>query len=103
TPTPTTPAQRQKLVAISRQSGFYDYRALLRTSYRHRDAQLAKELFILFVENLLGGFPLVPGGADTVKQAWERVRQTKPLNRWPRRMQEANRKAHPLNTALAGF
>jgi hypothetical protein len=102
-PTGTTPAQRQKLVGVSRQSGFYDYRALLRTSYRHRDAHLAKELFMLFVENLFGAFPLVPGGSDTVRQAWDKVSQTKPLNRWPRRIQEANRKAHPLNTALAGF
>jgi len=102
-PTPTNVAQRQKLVAISRQSGFYDYRALLRASYRHRDAQLAKELFVLFVENLLGSFPLVPGGPDTVRQAWERVRKTKPLNRWPRRIREANYVADPLNNALAGF
>src|SRR6266702_988857 len=28
-PTPNTPAQRQALVGIARQSGFYDYRALL--------------------------------------------------------------------------
>lgn len=103
TPSATTPAQRQKLVAVARQSGFYDYRALLRTSYRNRDASLAKELFILFVENLLGTFPLVPGGADTVRQAWEKVRQTKPLNRWPRRIREANLNANPLNKALAGF
>jgi len=102
-PTPTTPAQRQKLVAVSRQSGCFDYRALLRTSFRHTDAQLARELFFLFVETLLGSFPLVPGGAETVRQAWEKARQTRPLNRWPRRIQEANLKADPLNKALAGF
>src|SRR5207245_3553876 len=102
-PTPTTPAQRQTLVGIARQSGFYDYRALLKTSFRTGNSELPHQLFVLFVENLLGGFPLVPGGGEFVRERWVKVRNTVPASRWLKRMREADRVAAPLNTALAGF
>jgi len=40
-PEPATPAQREAIVAISRCSGFFDYRALLRASLT-READLAR-------------------------------------------------------------
>jgi energy-coupling factor transporter ATP-binding protein EcfA2 len=96
TPASTTQAQRERLVAVARQSGFFDYRALLRTSYRSIGADLPEQLFLLFVENLLGGFPLVRGGNESVRERWVRVRNTRPLSRHERRMREANRVAEPL-------
>lgn len=103
TPASTTQAQRQSLVAISRQSGFYDYRVLLRTSYRSGDVDLGRQLFLLFVESLLGGFPLIAGGAEIVRERWDRLKTTVPVNRWPVRMRQANQVATPLNNALPGF
>jgi len=103
TPASTTPAQRQALVDVARQSGFYDYRVLLRTSYRAGNGDLGEQLFLLFVENLLGGFPLVHGGHELVRERWALLKRTVPVNRWPARMRSANRVASPLNGALPGF
>ena len=103
TPASTTPPQRQSLVAIARQSGFYDYRVLLRTSYRSDGGDLGKQLFLLFVENLLGGFPLVPGGNEFVRERWTTLQKTTPSSRHDKRIREANRVAAPLNTALPGI
>ncbi len=103
TPPSTTPTQRQALVDVARQSGFYDYRVLLRTSYCSGDVDLGEQLFLLFVENLLGGFPLVRGGHELVRERWDLLKNTVPANRWAARMREANRVSHPLNTALPGF
>ncbi|MGH7989813.1 MAG: AAA family ATPase [Limisphaerales bacterium] len=102
-PASTTQAQRQSLVAVARQSGVYDYRVLLRTSYRSGDVDLGQQLFLLFVENFLGGFPLVAGGGEIVRERWDRLKITVPVNRWPRRMRQANSVATPLNTAPPGF
>jgi hypothetical protein len=102
-PISTTQAQRESLVAVARQSGFYDYRVLLKTSYRSGDVDLGQQLFLLFVENLLGGFPLVAGGGEIVRERWERLKITVPVNRWPLRMRQANQVATPLNNALPGF
>ncbi|HOW64780.1 MAG TPA: ATP-binding protein [Candidatus Paceibacterota bacterium] len=103
TPASTTPAQRQALVDVARQSGFYDYRVLLRTSFRSGDGDLGEQLFLLFVENLLSGFPLVRGGAELVRDRWDVLRKTFPASRHDKRMREANRVAAPLNSALPGF
>jgi energy-coupling factor transporter ATP-binding protein EcfA2 len=102
-PPSTTQAQRESLVAVARQSGFYDYRVLLKTSYRSGDVHLGEQLFLLFVENLLGGFPLVAGSGEIVRERWERLKVTVPVNRWPLRMRQANQVATPLNNALPGF
>ena len=102
-PASTTAAQRQDLAAVARQSGFYDYRVLLRTSYRSGDVDLGQQLFLLFVENLLGGFPLVAGGAEFVRERWELLKKTTPITRHDKRIREADKVADPLNTALPGF
>jgi energy-coupling factor transporter ATP-binding protein EcfA2 len=99
----TTQAQRESLVAVARQSGFYDYRVLLKSSYRSGEVDLGQQLFLLFVENLLGGFPLVAGGGEIVRERWDRLNKTVPVNRWPRRIRDANLVAGPLNKALPGF
>lgn len=103
TPASTTPAQRQALAAVARQSGFYDYRVLLRTSYHSGDGDLGEQLFLLFVESLLGGFTLGHGGNEFVRERWALLKKTVPVNRWPVRIQDANRVAYPLNKALPGF
>jgi hypothetical protein len=103
TPPSATPAQRQALVSVARQSGFYDYRVLLRTSYRSDGADLGKQLFLLFVENLLGGFPLVPGGNEFVRERWNILKNTTPASRHDKRILEANRVAFTLNKTLPGF
>jgi energy-coupling factor transporter ATP-binding protein EcfA2 len=103
TPASTTPAQRQALAAVARQSGFYDYRVLLRASYRSDGGDLGKQLFLLFVENLLGGFPLVTGGNEFVRERWNILNKTTPTTRHDKRILEANRVASSLNTALPGF
>jgi energy-coupling factor transporter ATP-binding protein EcfA2 len=103
TPASTTPAQRQALAAVARQSGFYDYRVLLRTSYRSGGGDLGEQLFLLFVENLLGGFPLVVGGSEFVRERWALLKNTTPVNRWPARMRRANLVASPLNKVLPAF
>ena len=102
-PASSTQAQRESLVAVARQSGFYDYRVLLRTSYRSGKVDLGQQLFLLFVENLLGGFPLVAGGGEIVRERWNQIQKTVPINRWPRRVRQANSVASPLNNALPGF
>ena len=61
---PATQQQRETLMAVSRCSGFFDYRALLRASLSHTVDVLPEQLFLLFVENLLAGFAARGGGSE---------------------------------------
>src|SRR5208283_3744887 len=49
-PAAATQQQRETLMAVSRCSGFFDYRALLRTSLSSKSGALPEQLFLLFVE-----------------------------------------------------
>ncbi|MBA3883077.1 MAG: hypothetical protein H0X73_10280 [Chthoniobacterales bacterium] len=98
----TTQPQRELLVGVSRQSGFFDYRALLRTSYKQDTPDLGRQLFKLFVENLLAGFR-PGGGANTLGEFWSEVRKARPSTRYKREMRRANGAANSFNLSLAPF
>jgi hypothetical protein len=70
-PEPTTKAQREMIAAISRCSGFFDYRALLRASLTKQPEKLPEQLFDLFAETLLAGFRVRTGGGEqTIGKLW---------------------------------
>lgn len=98
----TTPPQRERLVGVSRQSGFFDYRALLRASFRPSKADLASELFSLFVETLLSGFQ-PDGGSKTVAQLWTETQAARPAYRYARTMRRANSAAAFFSSKLTPF
>lgn len=102
TPASTTQPQRELLVGVSRQSGFFDYRALLRSSYRQGASDLGPQLFSLFVESLLPGFR-PDGGAKTLGDLWERVKQAKPRFRYLRNLRSAKSATEDFNAKLAPF
>jgi len=102
TPASTTQPQRELLAGVSRQSGFFDYRTLLRSSFRQGNADLGAQLFTLFVESLLAGFQ-PGGGAKTLGEFWQAAKDAKPLNRHKRAMRTANSAANDFSTKLAPF
>src|SRR5258708_968462 len=74
-----TQAQRKMLMTVSRCSGFFDYRGLLRASLSRSFDVLPEQLFLLFVENLLGGFRAkVYGGEKYVGELWSELKKTAP-------------------------
>jgi len=101
-PTSATQAQRESLVAVSRQSGFFDYRVLLRSSYRQGTSDLGPQLFILFVESLLPGFR-PDGGAKTIGDLWDTVKRAKPSTRRKGPMGAAKWATDVFNAKLAPF
>jgi energy-coupling factor transporter ATP-binding protein EcfA2 len=102
TPASTTQKQRELLTTVSRQSGFFDYRSLLRTSFRLGDGDLGNQLFALFVETLLSGFQ-PDGGAKTLGQLWAETQAAKPRYRYAGMLRQANRAASLFSTKLAPF
>ena len=102
TPASTTQPQRELLAGVSRQSGFFDYRTLLRSSFRQGAADLGAQLFSLFVESLLAGFQ-PDGGAKTLAELWERVKQAKPRYRYAKNLRWAKNATDAFNTTLAPF
>lgn len=103
-PAVTTDVQRQHLVAVSRFSGFFDYRVLLRASLAPRAEDLPGQLFYLFVQDLLSGFPVKVGRKDKpLGELWRELENTKPKSRHARRMREANDVATNFNRALNPF
>jgi hypothetical protein len=71
----TTKEQRERLMAVSRCSGFFDYRALLRASLSSQSDRLSEQLFLLFAENLLSNFRVkVYGGERSVGELWSELR-----------------------------
>ena len=102
TPASTTVVQREALVGVSRRSGFFDYRALLRSSYRQGAPDLGAQLFSLFVESLLPGFQ-PDGGAKTLGEFWQAVLAAKPATRRKRDMRHAKWATDAFNLKLAPF
>src|SRR6266404_477332 len=98
----TTALQRERLVGVSQQSGFFDYRALLRASFRPAQADLSNELFRLLVETLLSGFQ-PDGGPKTIGQLWAETQAAKPQHRYARTMRRANSTAAFLSSKLMPF
>ena len=90
-PEPATPAQRENLVAISRCSGFFDYRALLRASLTRHAEKLPEQLFDLFAETLLAGFRVRTGGGEqTIGKLWSDAKKAKPRYRYARGLRASN-------------
>jgi energy-coupling factor transporter ATP-binding protein EcfA2 len=97
-------AQRETLMTISRCSGFFDYRALLRASLSSNPHGLPEQLFILLVENLLGGFPVpVGGGQRPLGELWLQLKGTKPKSRRSSHMASANYVAKRFDDAFKPF
>jgi energy-coupling factor transporter ATP-binding protein EcfA2 len=100
----TTQPQRESLIAVSRRSGFFDYRALLRASLSPKPDELPPQLFRLFVECLLSGFPVrVAGTERTLGQLWIELNNTVPLSRHDKRIREANYVAQRFDNAFRPF
>ena len=90
-PVSTTQTQRESIVAISRCSGFFDYRALLRASLTKQPEKLPEQLFDLFVETLLAGFSVRSnGGEQTIRKLWSDVIKAKPRWRYKNHLRNAN-------------
>jgi energy-coupling factor transporter ATP-binding protein EcfA2 len=97
-------AQREMLMTVSRCSGFFDYRALLRASLSSKPNGLPEQLFILLVENLLGGFPVsVGGGQRPLGELWTDLKKTKPKSRRASHMSSANFVATRFDEAFRPF
>jgi energy-coupling factor transporter ATP-binding protein EcfA2 len=97
-------AQRERLMTISRCSGFFDYRALLRASLSSNPDGLPEQLFILLVESLLGGFPVpIGGGEKPLGELWQQLRETKPKSRRSSHMASANSIAIRFDNAFRPF
>ncbi|MCX6969104.1 MAG: hypothetical protein NTV93_02995 [Verrucomicrobia bacterium] len=101
-PASTTEPQREILAGISRQSGFFDYRTLLRSSFRQGKADLGTQLFTLFVECLLAGFQ-PDGGARTLGDLWTEVKGAKPRYKYKRQLRRAKSATDFFNSKLGPF
>jgi hypothetical protein len=103
-PAPTTVAQRETIAAVSRCSGFFDYRALLRASLTNQPQKLPEQLFDLFVESLLAGFRVrTHGGEQTIGRLWSDALKAKPLYRYKSWMQSANNAVGAFDRAFRPF
>jgi energy-coupling factor transporter ATP-binding protein EcfA2 len=101
---PATQQQRETLMAVSRCSGFFDYRALLRASLSQTVDALPEQLFLLFVENLLGGFRARVGGRERyVGELWSELKKEKPKSRRESHIGIANSVAKRFNDAFRPF
>lgn len=98
----TTVPQRELLAGVSRRSGFFEYRALLRTSYRQGAPDLRGQLFTLFVESLLASFQ-PDGGARTLGEFWQSVKDAKPITRRKGPMRSAKWATDAFNAKLGPF
>jgi len=103
-PIAATQQQRETLMAVSRCSGFFDYRALLRASLSSKSVTLPEQLFLLLVENLLAGFRVkVAGGERSVGELWSNLQTKAPKYRYPTDMASANREARRFDDAIKPF
>jgi hypothetical protein len=103
-PEPATPAQRETIVAISRCSGFFDYRALLRASLTRHAEKLPEQLFDLFTETLLAGFRVrTHGGEQTIGKLWNDAVKAKPRYRYKKSMRSANSKVEDFDRSFRPF
>jgi hypothetical protein len=103
-PAPTTPPQRESIVAISRCSGFFDYRALLRASLTKQPEKLPEQLFDLFAETLLAGFRVRTGsGEQTIGKLWKDVVKAKPRYRYKYLLKPANDLAQNFDQSFRAF
>lgn len=104
TPNPTTQTQRETLMAVSRCSGFFDYRALLRASLSSKSDGLPEQLFLLFVENLLAGFRVKVSGAEKpLGELWADLKKAKPFSRRKGHMAAVNYGAKQFDDAFKPF
>lgn len=103
-PASTTPPQRESIVAISRCSGFFDYRALLRASLTKQPEKLPEQLFDLFAETLLAGFRVrTHGGEQNIGKLWSDAVKAKPRYRYKKSMRNANSKVEDFDRAFRPF
>lgn len=103
-PEAATPAQRETIVAISRCSGFFDYRALLRASLTRHAEKLPEQLFDLFAETLLAGFRVrTHGGEQTIGKLWNDAKKAKPRYRYKRGLAAANAVVENFDRAFRPF
>jgi energy-coupling factor transporter ATP-binding protein EcfA2 len=103
-PEPTTKAQREMIAAVSRCSGFFDYRALLRASLTKQPEKLAEQLFDLFAETLLAGFRVrTHGGEETINKLWSAAKKAKPRYRYANYMRRANATVEVFDRAFRPF
>ena len=101
---PATQQQRETLMAVSRCSGFFDYRALLRASLLQTVDSLPEQLFLLFVENLLAGFRAkLRGGERYLGELWSELKKTMPKSRRYPHIQRANGVARQFDDAFRPF
>jgi energy-coupling factor transporter ATP-binding protein EcfA2 len=101
---PVTQQQRETLMAVSRCSGFFDYRALLRASLLQTVDSLPEQLFLLFVENLLAGFRAkLRGGERYLGELWSELEKTTPKSRRYSHIQRANGVAKQFDDAFRPF
>jgi energy-coupling factor transporter ATP-binding protein EcfA2 len=99
-----SPAQREMLMTVSRCSGFFDYRALLRASLSRSVDSLPEQLFLLFVENLLGSFRAkVYGGEKYVGELWLELKKTTPKSSRDAHISRANGVAKGFDDAFRPF
>ena len=100
----TTTAEREMLMGISRCSGFFDYRALLRASLSSQPVSLAEQLFLLFADSLLSGFRVRVGGSESsVGELWLKLKDTAPQTRHEWHMSSANSVAKRFDSAFRPF
>jgi energy-coupling factor transporter ATP-binding protein EcfA2 len=103
-PAIATPPQRENIAAVSRCSGFFDYRALLRASLTKEPAKLPEQLFELFAETLLAGFRVrTAGGEQTIGKLWSDVKNAKPRWRYKNTMRRANETVEVFDRAFTPF
>jgi energy-coupling factor transporter ATP-binding protein EcfA2 len=97
-------AQREMLMSISRCSGFFDYRALLRASLSQTFNTLPEQLFLLFVENLLADFRAKVGGGERyVGELWSDLKKTTPKSSRDAHISRANGVAKRFDDAFRPF
>jgi len=103
-PEPATPAQRENIVAVSRCSGFFDYRALLRASLTRHAEKLPEQLFDLFAETLLASFRVrTDGGEQTIGKLWSDAKKAKPSYRYKNRLKASNDVVEVFDRAFRPF
>src|SRR5258708_8490554 len=96
--------ERETLTTVSRCSGFFDYRSLLRASLSQTIGALPEQLFVLFVENLLSTFRAkVRGGERYVGELWTELKKTKPKSRRDSHISTANVAARLFDDAFRPF
>lgn len=96
--------KRETLMTVSRCSGFFDYRSLLRASLSQTTDALPEQLFILFVENLFASFRAkVRGGERYVGELWTELKKTKPKSSRDSHIRRANGVASLFDDAFRPF